>query len=183
MLVALPAMNPLAWLGFGPSKARLEHLGAIHARIRQLLPDDEPVVLRYIVTVAVLLTRVAQSDGRFPECERDHLRALFRHIDRLPPAGIDALCDTLNEHVARLTPDELDVCYRELKSLCDASERMQLMRLLASQATADGIVEPAEHVALVEIATALGVPLDAVEPLEIEALSEVPSRVVPSPVE
>ncbi|MSP26159.1 MAG: TerB family tellurite resistance protein [Myxococcales bacterium] len=171
-------MDPLAWLGLRRGKARLEHLTAIHARIRTLLPTDEPVVLRYIVTVAVLLTRVAQADGRFLDCERDHLRALFQHIDRIAPEGVDGLCDVLNEHVALLSEEELDVCYREIKSLCDAGERMQLMRLLASQATADGIVEPSEHATLTEIAMALGISPEVIEPLEIAALSEVPSLAI-----
>jgi uncharacterized tellurite resistance protein B-like protein len=164
-------MDPLAWLGFKRGRAKMPHLAAIQERVRALLPNDEPPVIRYIVIVAILLTRVAQSDGHVLTCELDHLRVLFRHIDRMPPDGVDALCRTLNEHVPDVGEQELAACYRELKSLCNAKERLQIMRLLASQATSDGAVAPSEHSELVAIAAALDVPVGLIEDLEIEALS------------
>ncbi len=164
-------MDPLAWLGLKRGRAKLPHLAAIQERVRALLPNDEPPVIRYIVIVAILLTRVAQSDGHVLNCELDHLRALFRHIDRMPPDGGDTLCRTLNEQVAELGEQELQACYRELKSLCNAKERLQVMRLLASQATSDGAVAPSEHTELMAIAEALDVPVGLIEDLEIEALS------------
>ena len=170
-LVALKVMDPLAWLGLKRGRNRHPNLAAIHNRVRALLPNDEPVVIRYIVIVAILLTQVAQSDGRVMKCEFDHLHVLFRHIDRMPPEGIDALCQALNKHVPEMTEPELALCFQELKSLCDAKERLQVMRLLAGQATSDGAVAPSEHRALMAIAQELDVPSELIEDLEIEALS------------
>jgi DnaJ like chaperone protein len=164
-------MDPLAWLGLKRTRRRRANLTEIHECVRKLLPNDEPVVLRYIVIVAVLLTRVAQSDGNVLSCEMDHLRLLFQHIDRMPPEGVDELCATLNDRVPLLTEEELRLCFRELKSLCNAKERLQVMRLLASQATSDGSVAPSEHSTLVEIADGLDVPTELIEDIEIEALS------------
>lgn len=164
-------MDPLALLGFRSKGESHVHLSALHERVRELLPDDEPVVVRYIVVVAVLLTKVAHSDGRFLECELDHLRVLFRHIDRMPPDGIEVLCTTLNEHVPQLSEAELELCFREIKSLCNAEERRQIMRLLASQATSDGHIVAPEHGTLLRIAEALDVPSGEMEQIEIDALS------------
>ena len=94
-------MDPLAWLGLRKGRSEYPRLSAVRAIVRELLPDDEPVVIRYIVVVAMLLSRVAFADGRFLECERDHLRLLFKHIDRMPPDGIARLTAALNEHASR----------------------------------------------------------------------------------
>jgi DnaJ like chaperone protein len=162
-------VDPLTWLGLRSSKESRPNLNAIHAVVRQLLPDDEPVVHRYIVVVAILLTQVAQADGVFLPCEVARLTKLFEHVDRLPKGGIGELCTVLDEHVPRLSEYEIDVCYRELKSLCDASERRQVMRLLASQATVDGSLVASEHDVLVDVATHLGIDATALAALEDEA--------------
>ena len=57
-------MDLLAWLGLRKAKGGQTSLSAVHHAVRELLPDDEPVVIRYIVVVAVLLTRIAHTDGQ-----------------------------------------------------------------------------------------------------------------------
>jgi DnaJ like chaperone protein len=162
-------VDPLAWLGL-KNKAH-DHLSAIQNEVRSLLPDDEPVVVRYIVIVAVLLTRVALADGRVDQTELDRMHALFRHVDRMPPSEIDGLWQVLTEHVPKLSDQDCLLCYRELKALCNAEERLHVMRLLASQATADGNIDPSEHGELMAIAFQLDVPAGKMENLEIEVLA------------
>lgn len=162
-------MDPLAWLGLRKERS---HLSALHAEISQLLPDDEAVVVRYMTVVAVLLTRVAHADGRVYDSERKRLVSLFRHADRLPPEGIEHLCTSLDEQVPKMSEDEINTCYAELRSLCDAQERLQVVRLLARQATADGEIHVEEHGTLVEIAKALGISEDVLEESEIVAMAE-----------
>jgi DnaJ like chaperone protein len=164
-------MDPFAWLGLGRARGAASQLRAIHARVKSLLPEDESVVHRYIVVVAVLLARVAQADGALRRGERDHLGVLFRDVDRMTPEGIDELCRTLEECVPRLTPADVELCCRELKSLCDAEERLQVLRLLTSQATLDGNVAPQEHDELARIASHLDVPNELVTQLEVDALT------------
>ena len=154
-------MGALAWLGL--KDADDSHLSQIQEAVRAVLPDDEGVVIRYIVIVAVLLTRVAYADGRLHRAEHDHLRGLLSRIERLPQDGIECLCETLSEHVPQLTPAELKSCYRELKSLCDAKERRRVMRLLARLATVDGVVAEAERAELLAIGTALGISEEATD--------------------
>jgi len=171
-------VDPLAWLGLKKQKDAHPQLSAINTAVRELLPDDEPVVLRYIVIVAVLLTRVAHADGVFLECELNHLHQLFQHIDRMPPDGITTLCGTLNEHVPNLSEEESALCFRELKSLCNADERLQVMRLLAGLATADGGIVPSEHGTIMAIGAELGVPEESLVELEDEALA---AETIPTP--
>lgn len=169
-LVNFLPVDPLAWLGL-KKKGSLAHLSEIQQTVRTLLPDDESVVIRYIVIVAILLTKIAHADGRLLECELAHLRALFEHIDRIPPEGMESLFTALNEHVPQLADDEIALCYQELKSLCDGSERLAIMRLLASQAGVDGNIVPSEHAELMAIAYELGIPATAMKELELEALT------------
>lgn len=177
-------MDPFAWLGLVRGRGPATALGAIHGRVKNLLPDDESVVHRYIVIVAVLLTRVAQSDGACARGERDHLDALFRHVDRMPAEGVAELCRTLEETVPKLSSADLERCGRELKSLCDAEERLQVMRLLARHATIDGEVRPAEHEELARIAAHLDVPTALLAQLEVDALaSEEPNSAAPATAE
>lgn len=164
-------MDPLAWLGLKSKKDAQQGLSAIQAEVRSLLPDDESVVVRYIVIVAVLLTRIAFADGRVDQSEVDRVCALFRHIDRIPPSRIDSFWHSLMEHVPKLTDQETSLCFRELKTLCDAQERLQVMRLLASQAITDGDIHPSEHSELMAIAYELGVPARDIEKLATEVLA------------
>lgn len=172
-------MARLGWLGWTKGSSGSEGLRAIQSRVKLLLPDDESVVHRYIVIVSVLLTRVAQCDGEVRRCEIEHLGVLFRHVDRMPAEGIDGLCGMLTEFVPRLSEHEVAICFRELKSLCNASERLEVMRLLAGQAAIDGILPPRVHEELVSIANGLDVPTVSIEELEIDALSVDAPPVMP----
>lgn len=165
-------MDPLSWLGLRKQQDEHPSLQAIHAAVAGVLPDDEPVVVRYIVIVAALLTRVAQADGVFLQCELDHLRELFRHVDRLAPDGVDQVCGVLNERVPQMTLDEWQLCFRELKSLCDAGERRHVLRLLTEQAISDGGLAAQEHSALAEVARELGIDDDGLRALESEILAQ-----------
>jgi DnaJ like chaperone protein len=165
-------VDPLSWLGLRKPRAANANLAAIHERVQGLLPDDEPAVLRYIVVVAALATRIIHADGRVLQIELERLRTLFQHVDRMPEEGIDELCDLLNERAPKLTPVELELCFKELRALCNSEERRGVLRLLALQASADGEIHPNEHAVLVEIAAALGVEASEVAILEAAALRE-----------
>lgn len=156
-------MDPLAWLGLrDPDDS---NLAAIQRAVREVLPEDEAVVIRYIVIVAILLSKVAYSDGTIAHSERDHLRGLFQHIDRLPPDGIEHVCDTLYQRVPQLTQNELTLCFRELKSLCDGRERQRIVRLLGDLARVDGHIHERELGEIADISTHLGVPEDELDGL------------------
>lgn len=156
-------MGLLAWLGLKQGDS-FPNLDALLKELRAALPEDEAVVLRYIATVIVLLGKVACVDGRFTDKEDALLRELLTHVDGLAPSGVDAVCNALQGKLPALQEEEVDRCYRELKALCDASERVEVVRLLIRLAAADGTPTEAERAEIQSIAKELGVSLADIEP-------------------
>ncbi|MGK4000513.1 TerB family tellurite resistance protein [Sorangium sp. So ce1024] len=156
-------MGLLAWLGLKQGGS-FPNLDALLKELRAALPDDEAVVLRYIATVIVLLGKVACVDGRFSSKEDELLRELLTHVDGLAPSGVDAVFNALQGKLPALQEGEVDRCYRELKALCNARERVEVVRLLIRLAAADGAPTPAERAEITSIAEELGVPLAEIEP-------------------
>lgn len=161
-------MGLLAWLGLKQGDS-YPNLDALMAELRRALPDDESVVLRYIAAVAVLLVQVASADGRFTRGEEQKLRELLTHIKGLKPADIDVVARGLEGTVTELTDEERAVCVRELKAICDGRERVEVLRLLAKVAAADGKLTQLERTELRHVAEDLAVPEDELEAVENEA--------------
>jgi len=156
----------LSWLGLRQD-ATYPNLDALLKELRRALPDGESVVLRYIAIVVVLLGKVASADGRLSDKEEEALRDLLTHIERLGPSGVDAVCSTLRGKLPKVTEEELTLCFRELKALCDGRERLEVMRLLREIASVDdGVPSPAERDELEYIADALSVCLSDLAPPE-----------------
>jgi DnaJ like chaperone protein len=167
----------LAWLGLkrGDDYPNLDKL---ITELRKALPEDESVFIRYIAVVVVLIGRVAWADGSLSSEEEQTLRELLAHIDRLSPTGVEAVCSALRRQVPKVNDEEMELCFRELKSLCDARERVEILRLLAKLATVDGDTSTAEHAELEAIATELGISLADLATVEQEAESARASHVV-----
>ena len=164
-------MGVLSWLGLRRGDA-YPNVDALLRELRVALPDDEGFVLRYIAVVIVLLGKVAYADGRFSAEEEQSLRALLSHVERLAPSGVEAVCKAMKRDLGGMTEPELGLCYRELRALCDGQERVEVMRLLARLAAADGALSQAELTQLSEIANKLGVAPSELEAVEREAERE-----------
>jgi uncharacterized tellurite resistance protein B-like protein len=161
----------LSWLGI--KQEEYPNLDALMRELRRALPDDEAVVIRYIAIVVVLVARVAWADGRLSHQEEQTLRDLLTHVDRLSPSGVDAVCQALKGKLPQVSDDELELCYRELKSLCDGRERVEVLRLLAQIAVVDGESSTAEHAELEAIAAELGISITDLATVEEEAASQI----------
>lgn len=164
-------MGLLSWLGLKRGDD-YPNLDALIKELRKALPDDESVFIRYIAVVVVLIGRVAWADGQLSQEEEQNLRELLAHIDRFSPAGIEAVCAALRGEAPKVNEGELELCYRELKSLCDARERREILRLLAKLAVVDGATSTAEHAELEAIAAELGISLMDLATVEHEAASQ-----------
>jgi len=152
----------LAWLGLQRGND-YPNLNALVGELRRALPNDESVVIRYIAVVIALLARVARVDGRFTDKEEAKLRVLLAHVDRLAPSGVESVCEALRGELPSISGEEIELCYRELKAICDGKERLEVMRVLTSLATADGELSPEEEAELRTIATEIGIPAAEVE--------------------
>ncbi len=166
-------MGLLSWLGIQRGDA-YPNLDALMKELRRAMPDDESVVIRYMAIVVVLLGKVAWADGRFSEKEEASLRALLAHVDRIAPSGVEAVCAVLRGTPTKMSAEENELCFRELKSLCDARERLEVMRLLIRLAAADGVLSDSEHAELDAIAEELGVPEAELLSVEKEIVASHP---------
>jgi DnaJ like chaperone protein len=165
----------LSWLGLKRGD-EFPNLSALTTELRKALPDDESVFIRYVAIVVVLIGRVASADGKISRQEEQSLRELLSHIDRLSPSSVEAICVALRGKAPAVTEEELDLCYRELKSLCDARERVAILRLLAKLAVVDGESCTEEHAALESIAAELGISLTDLATVEQEVAGEAKPR-------
>jgi len=169
-LVGCSPVGLLTWLGLRRGDG-YPNLDALLKELRKALPDDESVLIRYIAIVVVLVGKVAWADGRLTPKEEETLRDLLAHIEGLSPSGVEAVCASLRGKLPEVSDDELALCYRELKSLCDAGERVEILRLLAKLAEADGETSVAEHHELEMIASELGISIADLATVEREAAS------------
>ncbi len=161
-----PVVGLLAWLGLKRGDT-YPNVDALLSELRRALPDDESVVLRYIAAVVVLLGKVASAD-KFTDSEEQTLRGLLAHIEGLSPEAIEAVTRALKGKLPELRDEELALCVRELKTLCDGRERVEVIRLLAKVAVADGRLTPAERAELHHVAADLGVAESEVAAVEKE---------------
>jgi uncharacterized tellurite resistance protein B-like protein len=159
----------LSWLGLKRGDA-YPNLDLLMKELRRALPDDESVVIRYMAIVVVLLGKVAWADGRFSEKEEATLRSLLTHVDRIAPSGVEAVCAVLRGMPPQMSAEETELCFRELKALCDGRERMEVIRLLIRLAAADGALSDSEHTELKAIADELGVTEEELLSVEREIL-------------
>lgn len=168
-------MGLLSWLGLKRGD-EYPNLSALITELRNALPEDESVFIRYVAIVVVLIGRVAWADGKISREEEQSLRELLAHIERLSPSSVEAICVALRGKAPAVTEEELTLCYRELKSLCDARERVAILRLLAKLAVVDGESCTEEHAALEAIAAELGISLTDLANVEQEVASEAGPR-------
>jgi uncharacterized tellurite resistance protein B-like protein len=161
----------LSWLGLR-REDDYPNLDALLRELRRALPDDESVFIRYIAIVIVLIGRVAWADGRLSDKEEERTRELLAHIQRMSPSGVEAVCMALKGRLPDVSDDELSLCYRELKALCDGKERVEILRLLAKLAAVDGEPSTAEHAELEAIAAALGISIADLVTIEEETARE-----------
>lgn len=171
-------MGLLSWLGLKRGDD-YPNLDALIKELRAALPDDESVLIRYIAVVVVLVGRVAWADGTLSDKEEQTLRELLSHIDRFSPTGVEAVCGVLRGKALAVNEEEMSLCYRELKSLCDARERVEILRLLAKLAVVDGEASTAEHAELEAIAAELGISLSDLASVEQEVASQASPPVEP----
>jgi DnaJ like chaperone protein len=157
----------LEWLGLERNEG-YPNLDKLVAELRRALPHDEAVIIRYLAVVIALLGQVAYADGRLTPAEETTVRRLLEHTGRLAPAAVDAVCTALRTDLGDMRDEERERCYREIRSLCDARERVQVMRLLIGVAAADGALSPQEEAEIHAIASELAVPPDEVEALTDE---------------
>src|SRR6185503_17473617 len=97
--------------------------------------DDETI--RIVVAVAGLLGTVAYADRRYAPEEEQRIRQELDRVQALTPAGVDAVCTALREHIVEISTIEAPFYARELLALTDRDLRVHVLDALVDLAAAD----------------------------------------------
>ena len=126
--------------------------GAVRANMRGT--DEETV--RIVVAIAGLLGTVAYADRRYVPEEEQRIRQELERVHALTPAGVDAVCKALREHIVEISTIETPFYARELRALADRDLRLEILEALVDIAAADDEITVAETNVLRLTTTALG---------------------------
>jgi uncharacterized tellurite resistance protein B-like protein len=135
-------------------KARIEQL------VRAHLPDADQDALQLAVALTGLLACVAYADRKYSPAEQAHARESLERVHGLGASGVDAICETLRDHIAELATESMQLHTRTLRDLCELELRREVLEVLVDLAAADGELALAETDLLRRTASAMGLTQD-----------------------
>lgn len=124
--------------------------------VRENMAEADEVTARIVIAIAGLLGTVAYADRRYAPEEERRIRQELERIQGLTPAGVDAVCRALREHIVEISTIEAPFYARELLALADRELRLEVLNALVDLAAADDEITVAETNLLRLSATALG---------------------------
>jgi uncharacterized tellurite resistance protein B-like protein len=124
--------------------------------VRASMTGTDEETIRIVVAVAGLLGTVAYADRRYTPEEERRIRQELERIHALTPAGVDAVCTALREHIVEISTIEAPLYARELLALTDRDFRVQVLDALVDLAASDNEISVVETNVLRLTATALG---------------------------
>lgn len=132
----------------------------IAALIRLHLPEADADTLQIVSALTGLLACVAYADRKYDPAEQAHCRQALQCIHGLSEAGVEAICETLRDHIAELAHANMQVHTRQLRELCEVPLRREVLDMLVDLAAADGELALSETDLLRRTAAALGLTQD-----------------------
>ncbi|HYO96584.1 MAG TPA: TerB family tellurite resistance protein [Polyangiaceae bacterium] len=133
---------------------------ALAARIGMEMRDADEATIRVVTALAGLLAAVAYADRDYSEDEEARVRLELGRIAGMTPAGIDAICVTLREHVVEISTVEAPRYCRALLELGDRELRVEVLEALTELAATDGAITTLETNWLRQVTKALGLTQD-----------------------
>jgi uncharacterized tellurite resistance protein B-like protein len=134
--------------------AQLEALVAGH------LPSADEDTRAVVVAIAGLLAGVAYADRQYQEAEQAHVSEALARVHGLSPAGVQAICDALRQHLLEIASINPQQHTRRLRELGDLELRRDVLDALVDLAAADEELTMTETELLRRTATALGLTQD-----------------------
>ncbi len=144
----------LRWLSDKISSAASEEGSLLERVVRAQMDDAENA--RIVAAIAGLLGTVAYADREYAAVEEQRIRQELARVHGLTPAGVEAICAVLREHIVEISTVEAPVYARELLALADREFRVEVLETLVDLAAADDEITVAETNVLRLTATALG---------------------------
>ncbi len=144
------------WLRRKTESADPEQARALYQAIRSALAEPDEDTVRIVASVAALLLCVSYADLDYTPSEERLTAATLARIRGLDARGVEAILQTLREHVVSISSMEASSYGRELLDLTDEPFRRELLDVLLDVAAADDEVTVSETNLLRNIARSLG---------------------------
>jgi uncharacterized tellurite resistance protein B-like protein len=136
-------------------------LGRIEALVYRHLPEDADEETRaLVVAIAGLLACVAYADRKYSEAEQAHVREALGRVHGLSPAGVSAICETLEQDLLEVASSNPQQHTRRLRELGDVELRREVLDALVDLAAADDELTMTETELLRRTTSALGLSQD-----------------------
>lgn len=139
-----------------PAKPAARGQERLVALVRAHLPGADEDTVQIISALTGLLATVAYADRKYDPTEQAHAREALLRIHGLGAAGVDAICDTLRDHIGEVASSNMQLHTRQLRERCELPLRRELLDMLVDLAAADGELALAETDLLRRTASALG---------------------------
>jgi uncharacterized tellurite resistance protein B-like protein len=130
--------------------------GALRASIARELPDADAETITVVTSIAGLLGTVAYADRDYSPAEEARVRAELLRVQGMTLSGVDAICNTLREHIVEISSVETPRFARALRDLGDLDLRREVLGTLVELAAADESITLAETNMLRQLTKSLG---------------------------
>ena len=128
--------------------------------VRTHMPDADADTHRLVVAVCGLVAAIVFVDRQYKPEEEAHVRGTLANIDGLSPAGVDAVCKVLREHITKIAVLNPQQHTRELRDHADIEFRREVLDVLVDLAASDHTLSLVETDLLRRTATAMGLAQD-----------------------
>jgi uncharacterized tellurite resistance protein B-like protein len=143
-----------------PNPPVLQGQDRLERLIRAHLPDADDETRRLAGALTGLLACVAYADRKYDVTEQAHTREALQRVHGLGTAGVDAICEALQLHIAELATTNMQVHTRQLRELSELELRREVLDVLVDLAAADGELSLVETDLLRRTTAAMGLTQD-----------------------
>jgi uncharacterized tellurite resistance protein B-like protein len=144
------------WLRGEGAKEDLSGAGALRASVARELAGADDDGITVVTSMAGLLGAVAYADRSYSAEEETRVRQELERVQGMTPAGIDAICKVLREHIVEISTVQIPRYARALVELADAELRREILSALIDLAAADSSISVVETNLLRQITKSLG---------------------------
>ena len=154
-------MRPMIFRKRGaPAPEPASAAARLHALVAGHLPDADADTHALVTAIAGLLACVAYADRQYREEEQAHVREALGSVHGLSPAGVEAICAVLQQHLVEIAATNQQQHTRRLRELAEPELRREVLDALVDLAAADHELSMAETELLRRTATAMGLTQD-----------------------
>ena len=147
----------IKWLfGDTDNAARPSASKELRALVARHMPKADDHTAAVVGALAGLLATVAHADRNYTDSEREHVKEALKNIPVLAEGAAEAIESVLDQRMAELAHESLQVYTRVIYSGLERWARVEVFEVLMDLAAADDVLDMNETNLLRRIANALG---------------------------